>query len=138
MIDRSKPLPIHEFPSLVNEVARLKEHVAEVPALTRDAQYLLYPDGDAAAECYSDLGGSEDWLTGRDLAKTLCELLNVATKLLDVLGMIRAGDVEILESMLSGFSGQEYGDDGPGTEYLTVNDLLRRYRDMANRMEANR
>jgi hypothetical protein len=131
MIDRSKPLPIHEFPSLIDEVARLKEHVAKVPELTRDAQYLLYPDGDEAVKCHSDLGGSEDWLTDVDLAKTLCELLDDAPKLLDVLSMTRAGDADAISEILSLL--EEIADISKGDR-----ELLTRYRDMAAAMEGTK
>jgi hypothetical protein len=35
MIDRSKPLPIHEFPGLISEVARLKAALDEIERLQR-------------------------------------------------------------------------------------------------------
>ncbi|MCK9568926.1 hypothetical protein M0R72_08295 [Candidatus Pacearchaeota archaeon] len=133
MIARSKPLPIHEFPSRIDEVARLKEHVAKIPTLTRDAQYLLYPDGDEAVKCHSDLGGSEDWLTDVDLAKMLCELLNAAPALLDVLGEIRPGDRQLIA-----YASDEIEETHHAPEWDAVKDALRRYRDIARKMEENR
>ena len=70
-IDRSKPLPIHEFPGLISEVARLGE--------------LAKKEASATYTQAGDEFGYE------------CAVLNAAPALLDVLGEIRAGDAEKME-----------------------------------------
>ncbi len=126
MIDRSKPLPIHEFPSLISEVARLmKLRETDAPGkFFSDAQELQY----------------------------MCEILNAAPALLDVLGEIRAGDArrfdEIIEmidfslpSELMGVEESEEEFEIAPSEYqemIRMKETLHRYRDVAKKMEENR
>jgi hypothetical protein len=117
MIDRSKPLPIHEFPNLIDEVARLKEL-----------------ENAARADVWSL--GKRQWLGE--------ELCDAAPALLDVLGEIRAGDAEIIglfvEFMEKHKPDGHLNDTGPGAKITNAKATacLRRYRDMANKMEENR
>ena len=105
MIDRSKPLQIHEFPSLISEVAKLQDlyqkHLPETPP------------------------GSLRYTT------EFCQAgINALPKLLDVLGEIRVGDEENMEYCIRWL------------ETTNINkiciDMLRRYRDMARKMDGNR
>jgi hypothetical protein len=126
MIDRSKPLPIHEFPNLISEVARLKE--------------LAKKEASATYTQAGDEFGYE------------CAVLNAAPTLLDILGEIRAGDVrrfdEIIEmidfSMPSELMGVDECDeefDLAPSEYqemIRMKETLHRYRGIAKRMKANR
>ena len=103
MIDRSKPLSIHEFPSLIDEVGRLKE--------------LAKKEASATYTQAGDEFGYE------------CAVLNAAPKLLDVLGMIRAGDASALE---------EIADILEEAGFVAKAAYVRRYHHMAKRMEENR
>jgi len=73
MIDRSKPLPIHEFPNLIDEVARRRE--------------LAKKEASATYKQAGDEFGCE------------CAVLNAAPKLLDALSEVRAGDASALEEI---------------------------------------
>jgi hypothetical protein len=101
-IDRSKPLPIHKFPSLIDEVDRLKE-LAKKEASTTYKQA-------------GDEFGYE------------CAVLNATPKLLDALDF-QPGDASALE---------EIADILEEAGFVAKAAYVRRYRDMANRMEANR
>jgi len=162
-IDRSKPLPIHEFQNLIDEVAKLRELEAKATDINgavvfQDEQ----EDGEmiqVSPGCYE--GGIDGvFPTGEVLMVTKMEypkdrdcdfpetianfdnpkdaahyvaLRNAAPNLLDVLGMIRAGDAEkiqrAIDYLVKGLCID--GDD-------KMIECLHRYRDMANRMEANR
>jgi hypothetical protein len=111
MIDRSKPLPIHEFPSLISEVARLKALAGRRQAII-DRQREL---------------PNHTLLERLEIER---ELLNAAPALLGALGMIRAGDADILYWMLTGVGDDPSQDDIAG--------LLSRYHDIARKMEENR
>lgn len=105
MIDRSKPLSIHELPSLIDEVARLKELAKEEASAT-----------------YKQAGDEFGYE---------CAVLNAAPKLLNVLGMIRAGDADEMRWMIDFFSANP-------ARYANNIEVLHRYRDMARKMEENR
>lgn len=136
--------------SLHEKLSRLRELEGKVPPLSRDANYLLYPDGDEAAKCRGDLGGQgEDWLTDVDLARFLCDLRNAAPAILATLDEIKPGDRQRLEeiteiidfSIPSELTGVEEGDeelDFAPNEYkelVKAKAVLYRYRAMAAKME---
>lgn len=104
-MNRSKLLPIHQFPCLIDEVARLKE--------------LAKREASATYRQAGDEFGYE------------CAMLNAAPKLLEVLGEIRAGDAHAISEILALL--EEIADISEGDR-----ELLTRYRDMAQAMEATR
>jgi hypothetical protein len=57
----------------------------------------------------------------------------VLERLLDVLGEIRAGDADILDGMATWFACSDDPD-----QFSRQIEILRRYRDMARKMETNR
>lgn len=74
MIDRSKPLPIHQFPDLIDEVAKLKE--------------LAKREASATYRQAGDEFGYE------------CAVLNVMPELLAVLSGFQAGDDKLLREAI--------------------------------------
>jgi hypothetical protein len=151
MIDRSKPLPIHEFQNLIDEVARLKELEAKA---TPSRWYLI---GNRDIQLLSEFTSQDDFYinfddSGREDPEFITEMRNAAPKLLDVLGEIRAGDTrrfdEIIEmidfSIPSELAGVEEGDeefDLAPSEYqemIKMKETLHRYRDMAAQMEGTK
>lgn len=129
MIDRSKPLSIHEFPSLIDGVARLKDLEAKA---TPGPFFVI-----ELAGCWS-VGTSEKHMQANDLlytgkhdAEMIAALRNSAPKLLDVLSEIRAGDADILDGMATWFACSDDPD-----QFSRQIEILRRYRDIARKMEA--
>lgn len=117
-MNRSNPLPIHKFPNLIDKVRELKESAAHV-----DLDKSVFD---------IDLG-------------YISKLVNAAPEMLavlDGLGEIRAGDAEIIslfvEFMEKHKPDGHLNDTGPGAKITNAEaaDCLRRYRDMARRMEA--
>jgi len=100
MIDRSKPLPIHEFPNLISEVAKLKELCSD-PCTSLEERIMMK---------------------------------RTVPKLLDVLGEIRAGDADSLDFMLDYLCDDPNDNNDPEIEIAKK--VLHRYRDIAQKMEA--
>lgn len=140
-MNRSNPLPIHQFPCLIDEVRELKELEAKIPGEYRLNE--LDSIGNVSDSIISESDGIFDeiikvrcfahqnagqYQVRKDTSKFLIGLRNAAPKLLDVLDF-RAGDAEILHWMLTG-----EGDDHTQEE---INDMLHRYRDMAQAMEGS-
>jgi len=127
-IDRSKTLPIHEFPSLIDEVARLSEIEAKATGGewkkgTREHECIAGNDGDGMVVLRITNGNR---IPSQENVDLICGLRNAAPKLLDVLGMIRAGDASALE---------EIADILEEAGFVAKAAYVRRYRDMAQAME---
>ena len=132
--------------NLIDEVANLKELEAKATPIgwikSIKAEYeedgptghdeynidegIVRADGDGWGQivCRPDLERDADFIA---------DTRNAAPKLLDVLGEIRAGDERLLQRMITIFGQSAWQD-----EYKAEVDCLRRYRDMAKKMEANR
>ena len=149
MIDRSKPLSIHEFPSLIDGVARLKELEAKAtpgpwkwedwectndnpgigdftlvaPPQTRYGWKSTDFRPDMANNLMSD---EEHRISEEDRALIAC-LRNAAPKLLDALDF-QPGDASALK---------EIADILEEAGFVAKAAYVRRYRDMAAAMEAN-
>jgi len=143
MIDRSKPLPIHEFPSLIDGVARLKD----LGAKATPGECIAIEDDDRSGD-FLLIQNNEHWAwkdgSNSPDAKYIAALRNAAPKLLDVLSEIRAGDAEIIglfvEFMEKHKPDGHLNDTGPGAKITNAKATacLRRYRDIARKMEENR
>lgn len=81
-IDRSKPLPIHQFPSLIAKVAELQKRYAE-----------------EAAPSYTTPGDEFGYE---------CQALNDMPNMLAALSHVRAGDADDMEIAIAEF--RKYGD----------------------------
>lgn len=149
-MNRSNPLPIHKFPNLIDEVAKLKE--LEAKATPDGWIKATQPEYDADYETADRLVGGP---TGRDEydrevgifsnkgewpsvcvpemeidADFIADMRNAAPDLLAVLDGFQAGDADILYWMLTGVGDEPNQDDIVG--------LLSRYHGMAQAMEATR
>lgn len=113
MIDRSKPLPIHEFPNLIDEVARLNGMAGRRRAIITRQKDPRFQNHALIEKIEIDI-----------------EVLHAAPALLDVLGEIRAGDAEKMEYCIRWLETTNIN--------RTCIDMLHRYRDIAKKMEANR
>jgi len=105
MIDRSKPLPIHEGRNLIEEVARLEA--------AHDNEFMQMGQ-------YVDI------------------LLATAPAMLDALCEIRAGDSEKLDLLMYQIRTSTDLPIDMKIGFDWIIEVLRRYRDMARQMEANR
>lgn len=117
-IDRSKPLPIHDFPSLIDEVARLKELEAKAEATRKE------PHGVIKSQINANEMAA---FVKEEEAKYYIAMRNAAPKYLDALDF-RAGDADAISEILSLL--EEIADISKEDR-----ELLTRYHDMAQAME---
>jgi hypothetical protein len=107
-IDRSKPLPIHEFPTMIRTVAELQ-----------DLYQKHLPEPSHGSLKYT---------------VEFCEKgIKALPKLIQILGEIQPGDAKILKLMIMIFNQSAWHG-----EYQAEVDCLRRYQAMARKMEEER
>ena len=133
-------------------MTNLIEKVAELRKLEEKATHAPWAPGRRETGCIADDNGAgtvvlrrtNAGLPAQENIELICGLRNAAPKLLDALGEIRAGDAEIIslfvEFMEKHKPDGHLNDTGPGAKITNAEatDCLRRYRDMARRMEENR
>lgn len=131
-IDRSKPLPFHEFPTLIDKVAQLRELEAKATSgpweLVGKNEFMIiaHPDD----PFYIDFMDSD-----KDDPEFITESRNAMPAMLDILSEIRPGDADALaiaisslEQMITIYTRWEPTcSEGIG--------VLRRYQAMARKME---
>jgi hypothetical protein len=129
MIDRSKPLPIHEFPSLIDEVAKPRE----LEANATPGPGIASEEGGGEFVIISNpkhwiFNDPDDYPPSQTHdALLISTMRNAAPKLLDALDF-RAGDADAISEILSLL--EEIADISKEDR-----ELLTRYRDMAQAME---
>lgn len=139
-IDRSEPLPIHEFPkSLIEIVARLRELEANDDRPWRytdqgDNARIWGPDGDEVATVWDNMGMD---ISSEHRAKVIVSLQNAAPALLGILGEIQEGDADVLKNVADDREQMAKFIAGFGKPDTRITDVLRRYQAMAARMEGN-